>query len=115
MKNLFVIACTLIFGLFASNVQAQNTEKVSIKTSAVCNMCKQTIEKDLSYEKGVKEANLDVKTQMLTVTYNPKKTNPEKLRKAVSKVGYDADNVAAEVKAYDKLDECCKKDKGVHE
>jgi mercuric ion binding protein len=115
MKNLFVIVCTLIFGLFATNVKAQSNEKVSIKTSAVCNMCKHKIEKDLSFEKGVKESNLDVKTQMLTVTYNPKKTNPEKLRKAVSKVGYDADDVAAEVKAYDKLDECCKKDKGLHE
>lgn len=114
MKNLLVVVFILLIGAFASKAQAQSTQKVSIKTSAVCGMCKNTIEKDLAFEKGVKQAELDVKTQMLTVTYNPKKTTPEKIKKAVSKVGYDADEVAADLKAYDKLDECCKKDKSVH-
>jgi hypothetical protein len=49
------------------------------------------------------------------VTYNKGKTSPEKIRKAISKVGYDADNVTADPKAYSKLDACCKKPDGLQQ
>ena len=98
------------------NVQAQEnkTETVKIKTSAVCDMCKATIERGMAYEKGVQNVNLDVASQMLTLEYRADKTNVEALRAAVTKLGYDADETAADAKAYNRLDDCCKKDKGVH-
>jgi copper chaperone CopZ len=99
---------------FAQKTKSVEPAEVQIKTSAVCGMCKSKIERDLSYEKGVISSNLEVQTQIVTVKYNPKKTNPEKIRKAISKTGYDADGVPANPKAYEKLDACCKKDKGVH-
>ncbi|GAB4129833.1 MAG: hypothetical protein OHK0045_22240 [Raineya sp.] len=95
-------------------VAQTSTEEVKIKTSAVCGMCKKTIERDLSYEKGVISSELEVGSQMLTVKYNPAKTNPKKIKKAVTKIGYDADEMPATPKAYKKLPECCKKDKGIH-
>ena len=102
----------LFFGMFSlsvANAQSSDTE-VKIKTSAVCRMCKKTIEKAMTYEKGVKAATLDVDSKMLTVSYDPKKTDPNRLRKAVAKTGYDADDVPAVEKAYNQLDDCCKKD-----
>lgn len=81
-----------------------------IKTSAVCDMCKETIEKAMAYEKGVKTSNLDVDSKILTVTYDPKKTTIEKLRLAIVKSGYDADGQIADEKAYNNLHACCKKD-----
>jgi cation transport ATPase len=89
--------------------EAKKLEELKIKTSSQCSMCKETIEKAMAFEKGVKTFDLDVKTKVLTVTYNPVKTTPEKIRLAVSKVGYDADDVIADQKAYDKLSPCCKK------
>jgi copper chaperone CopZ len=85
-------------------------ETITIKTSAVCDMCKETIEKAMAYEKGVQKSELNVDTKILTVTYNPKKTTPEKIRTAVTKAGYDADEMHADAKAYSALDACCKKD-----
>ncbi len=119
MKKFLLVVAALFFVVFTSQAQSKNNnsnkpETIQIKTSAVCNMCKKTIEKDLAFEKGVKSAELNVATQMLTVSYFPKKTNPDKIRKAVSKTGYDADNVQAEAKSYEKLDECCKKTNAVH-
>ena len=113
LKALFAAFTLLFFGL---NAQAQDkkTETVKIKTSAVCDMCKATIEKGIAYEKGVQNVNLDVASQMLTVQYRTEKTNVETLRQAVTKLGYDADETAADAKAYSRLDDCCKKDKGVH-
>ncbi|MBK0402196.1 heavy-metal-associated domain-containing protein [Adhaeribacter sp. BT258] len=112
-KVLFTAFTLLIFGLNAQ-AQGKKTESIKIKTSAVCNMCKATIEKGMAYEKGVQKAELDVASQMLTVQYRADKTNVETLRTAVNQLGYDADEAVANEKAYNKLDDCCKKDKGVH-
>ena len=87
--------------------------KIDIKTSAVCSMCKEAIEYDLAFEKGVKSATLDVPSKVVTVVYNPKKTDADKIRKRITKVGYHADNFERDSVAYEKLPFCCKD--GTHE
>ena len=107
LLTMLLTACSFAFA------QKENTnETITIKTSSQCDMCKHTIEKAMAYEKGVKKSTLDVPTSVLTVEYNPKKTTPEKIRKAVSETGYDADDVPANQAAYERLDPCCKK--GAH-
>jgi hypothetical protein len=68
----------------------------------------------MAFEKGVKSATLDVDTKVATLVYNPARTTPDQLRKAISKLGYDADEVPADQKAYEKLPACCKKDAPPH-
>ncbi|MBL0331032.1 MAG: heavy-metal-associated domain-containing protein [Bacteroidetes bacterium] len=111
IKSILFVNIILLFVLSAANLKAQNatTAELKIKTSSVCDMCKETIEKNMAFEKGVKKSTLDVESKVLIVTYNPQKTTPEKLRMALSKIGYDADDVPADPKAYKKLDACCKK------
>jgi periplasmic mercuric ion binding protein len=105
------IAIIMILTVKTGIAQDTGTAEIKIKTSAICDMCKETIENHLAFEKGVKKSVLDVKTKIITVTYNPEKTTPEKIRLAISKSGYDADDVMADAKAYKKLDDCCKKGK----
>ncbi|MCX6267082.1 MAG: heavy metal-associated domain-containing protein [Bacteroidetes bacterium] len=95
--------------------QQKKSDTVLIKTSAVCGMCKDRIENCFAFEKGVKSSSLDIDTKVVTVIYNPAKTSPEELRKTLSKLGYDADTVAANQAAYNKLPACCKKDAPKHE
>ncbi|GAB2475262.1 hypothetical protein GCM10011375_23490 [Hymenobacter qilianensis] len=124
MNRLKSILFTFLFIALAPLAHAQTkataktktdaTAQIALKTSAVCDMCKTRLEKSLAYEKGVQAANLDVPTQMLTVTYRPDKTNPAALRTAVQRTGYDADDQPADTRAYDKLPECCKKTNAVH-
>lgn len=115
MKTIKHIMLTGVIALFvllnSTNVKAQNanTTEIKIKTSAICDMCKATIEKALAFEKGIKRSILDVPTKVVTVTYNPNKTTPEKIRQAIANAGYDADDIKANPKAYKKLDDCCKK------
>ena len=87
---------------------------VQFKTSAVCDMCKARIEKSMAYEKGVQSAVLNVPTKVLTVTYKTDKTTPAALRTAVQKTGYDADELTADARAYNRLPDCCKKTNPVH-
>lgn len=103
---LFILAST------AGYAQDKNNKKeaeVKIQTSSVCKMCKATIEKDMVFEKGVKESNLDVKTGILTVTYVTKKTDPQTIRERITQIGYDADTLKRDKEAFQKLPDCCQR------
>lgn len=115
LKNMLL----LITLLGASNItlaqKANKVEKIAIKTKVDCNHCKrcetcgQKFETDLYYVKGIKMVEYQEKDTTIVINYNPKKINPEGIRTAISKLGYNADNVLADPKATAKLDDCCKK------
>ncbi|MEA3443140.1 MAG: heavy metal-associated domain-containing protein [Bacteroidota bacterium] len=112
MKVLQVLSLVMLFSLFSGNADAQKSKKwkeATIKVSSQCGMCKDRIEKHLAFEKGVKKSVVDLQKDVVTVTYHSRKTSVEKIRKSLSKLGYDADDVKADKKAYDKLPGCCKK------
>lgn len=109
--------------MFATvSLQAQNKKKkssteivtIEIQTSAVCGQCKERLEHDLAFERGVKFVELDDETKVLTIKYKKGKNTKENLKKAVTKVGYDADELPADIKAYNSLPACCKKDVAPH-
>lgn len=100
--------------LVFSQEKASKLEKVIIKTSAVCQQCKDRLEKNIAFEKGVRAVSLDLETKELTVEFRTGKNTKEGLKKAVTKVGYDADELEADPKAYEKLPACCKKDAPPH-
>jgi copper chaperone CopZ len=82
--------------------------KATIKTSAQCNMCKKTIEQKVLQVNGVTKATLSLGNKELKVRYNASKTNIEDIRKAITALGYDADNISADKNAYYNLPACCK-------
>ena len=91
-------------------INRQKIETVKIQTSAICGMCEDLIvHKNLAFEKGVKYAEMDVKTGVLTVNYRKDKTSVSHLRKLISNLGYCADSVKADSAAYENLHFCCKK------
>ena len=73
-------------------------------------MCKETIESELIYVKGVKKVELDLNTMKVHVDYVPSKTDSMKIKNFIAELGYDADDVPATKEGYDNLHECCKKD-----
>lgn len=104
------VFAVLFLSIFSLAFRADPPLEVKIKTSAICEMCKERIEKQLAFTKGVTESNLDLKDKVVTITFNPKKTDIAKLKKAINDAGYDADETVANEKSYDKLPSCCKKD-----
>ena len=109
-----IIVMMILIMNYSGYCQDKKNAEIKIKTSAVCGMCKDRIEQGLAFEKGIKDVSLDVETKIATVKYNPAKITPEEIRKAISKLGYDADEVLADKKAYEKLPACCKKDAPEH-
>lgn len=117
MKTTVITMLILLIGMsgaYARETEKKKVKEIEIKTSAVCSMCKDRIEEYMAYEKGVKEAILDLETKVLTIKYKTQRTTPDELRKAVTKIGYDADDLEADPKAYEKLPACCKKDATPH-
>ncbi len=90
------------------------TAEIKVKTSAKCGMCKKRIERDLGVSKGIVSSNLDLADKVVTITYNTKKTNPEKIKAVIAKIGYDADEVVANQISHDALPGCCQKTAEAH-
>ena len=112
MKKIISAFVILWFAGWSSASAQMDT--VRIQTSAICEQCKDRIEHDLSFEKGIRTAHLDLNSKVVTVVYNSKKTDAEKIREAIAEIGYDADSIKANPKSYQKLPSCCKKDSGMH-
>ena len=108
-----LIAALMIFGAHTF-AQSKKIETIKIKTSAMCTQCKDRIEQGMAFEKGVKDVVLDVESKVVTIKYNTKTTTSDELRKKISRLGYDADEVPANKEAYEKLPACCKKDAPKH-
>lgn len=108
MRNLSFVFAFLTLVVFTKCADAQKTAEVKIKTSAQCGMCKERIEKAMSYEAGIVSSNLDLETKEVTVVYKPTKTTPDKIRIALTKIGYQADDFKSDPIAYENLPACCK-------
>lgn len=109
ISSITVLILALVFAAPSALLAQKNSKMDTIKilTSAECDMCKAKIEKEVGLSKGVRKATLDVASKVLTVVYNPAKTNPGKLKTVVSNAGYDADEVKANNRAQKKLPDCC--------
>ncbi len=106
-KHILLVLAIALTSTF-QEAQAQN-DTLRIQTSAVCGTCKETIEHDLGFVKGIESSELVVKTKELTVIYDPKKIEANQIRVEVTKIGYDADSLKADPKAFKRLPDCCKK------
>jgi periplasmic mercuric ion binding protein len=104
MKTIFILLSTLFlnFGL-----QAQKTQEVQIQTSAECGDCKQRIEDKLNYVGGIRFAELDVPSKVLTVKFQQAKISLTEIKKIISEIGYDADEIKAIPEAVQALPKCC--------
>lgn len=117
MKSYLKLVMLAVGMLFMSNVasaQQKTNQKVVIKTNIYCDHCKECETCGLKFKDqmlkitGVKMYELDEKAMTITVFYNSKKTDLVTIKQAISKLGYDADEVKADSQAYENLDGCCK-------
>jgi periplasmic mercuric ion binding protein len=106
-----IIAILITTGVIAySQTSAQKsgtTKTETLKVWGNCDMCKARIEKTV-LAAGATSADWSTETKMLTVKYDPSKTNGESLSKKLAAVGHDTEKFKADDKAYNALPSCCK-------
>lgn len=104
MKTILIIAMAFLAFGFAGQ---PSTEEAVLKTSAECGQCKERVEEKLNYTKGIVFADLDYKTQLLTVKFKPSKISLKEIKQIVSDLGYGIDDVKANPEAQKALPQCC--------
>lgn len=115
MKTVNFFITALFTVVLALNISAQShdhSKMASAKTETFkvwgnCDMCKERIEKAVKTE-GAGSADWNVKSKILTVTFDPAKTNVEKLSKKIAVAGHDTEKFKADDKDYNALPGCCK-------
>lgn len=115
MKNLVVFIISFLSFSTSFAQESKKNQKAVIKTAIYCDHCKEcetcgkNFQANMLKIKGLKMYELDEKKMTITVYYNAQKTNLQTIKTAISKLGYDADDIKANAMAYEKLDGCCKK------
>ena len=113
MKQLIlIIACFLATNSFAQS--GSKYKEVKVQSSIVCEMCVKRLDNMFAEYYAVKDVDYNLKDKTITVVYNSKKTNPEKIREKINSVGYDADHQHADIEPYLDLAPCCKKTAAPH-
>lgn len=109
------LAAFMFLSVSAFSQKKDNIKTAVIKTVIHCDHCKECetcgdkFNKDLYNEDGIKRVDVDAKAMTITVVYDVRKTDLDKIKTMISKLGYDADDVKATTEGIAKLDGCCKK------
>lgn len=71
----------------------KKNQTVTFKTSIHCKNCVKKMNDNLAFEKGVKDLKVSLDEKLVTITYDPAKTDETALAKAIEKLGYTAEKI----------------------
>lgn len=96
MKRIVLLIAVVTSMLISTNVEAASpkTETVNFWVSIHCTSCQQRIMENLPFERGVKDIVVDVAAKSVEVKYNTKRTDSDKIRLAIEKLGYEVHDYA---------------------
>jgi periplasmic mercuric ion binding protein len=108
MKKILII-CVICCSSMYAHTQKKDAaiQTVTIQTSAQCSDCEERIESLLNYTKGVKFAELDNETKIVTVKFMSKKITLKTICEKLNEIGYDANEFKAPKATVLKLPKCC--------
>jgi cation transport ATPase len=108
MKNLFLGLMLVLVTLSTLAQDKKNKNaKHTIMINGNCEQCQRRIQKAAFSVDGVKMANWNIETHKLEVVINEEKTSVAEVKKAVAKVGHDAEEIRSTQETYDNLHHCC--------
>jgi copper chaperone CopZ len=105
MKKLMIL-CLLIMPLTLS-AQNNKNEKANFEVSGNCEMCKKRIEKAALTVKGIKTANWDIPSNILSIIYDQRKAGLQEVQTAIAEAGHDTPLVKTPDVTYNQLPMCC--------
>jgi copper chaperone CopZ len=92
MKAIQILVLLLFMGTTSAQDNKPSKQKKSEETTFLVNMhcqnCQTRIEKNIAWEKGVKNLKVNLEDKTVTIIYNPQKTTEEKLQKAIEKLDF---------------------------
>ena len=107
MKNLSSILCPIIILTVAASCGDAVKAEITLNTIQ-CGMCIKKINDSLNDLDGIVKVDVSMEKKVGYVSYNATVLDLDTIENAISSVGYDANNKKANIKAYNKLDACCR-------
>ena len=111
MKKLILLSIILIIGCSSIINQGKSNnlqiDEINIP-NAQCNMCVANIENALNGIDGILKYKVELETYRVKIKYNTDKLSLQSIEQLISKAGYQANNLSADVDAYNKLAMCCR-------
>lgn len=115
----YIFSIILLVGLFSTTYgqeisKDQAVDKIESATFTVygnCGMCKRTIEGSLKNETNITEANWNIDSGEMKVSFDPKSISIDDIKQKIADVGYDTDTHRAKVDVYNNLPGCCQYDR----
>ena len=91
IKTLVVVLISAVCILWTSDAFAQDKKKQTetvyfYVAEMTCKNCQATVEKNISFERGVTKLSCDWPTRMVAVTYRTDRTTIQKLTQAFNKI-----------------------------
>ncbi|MFO8235687.1 MAG: heavy-metal-associated domain-containing protein [Bacteroidales bacterium] len=97
-----------ISGEKIAEVADKDLKKTSFEVDGKCEMCENRIEQAAKDVKGVKKADWDQESHMLTIHHKKDKVDLDDVHGAIAKAGHDTSEKKAEDETYASLPSCCK-------
>lgn len=74
----------------------KETKTVTFKTTMHCENCVRKVTENISFLRGVKDLKVSLDENVVTITYDPARTNEQTLADAIRKLGYEVEKVEPE-------------------
>jgi len=97
LKKYLVLSLAVILAVFmsveASAKKKVKTAEVTFITTVDCKNCVKKVEANLPFNPGIKDMKVSLEDRTIWLKYDPAKTDVEKLKAAINKLGYEAEPV----------------------
>jgi len=94
MRTVKVILAVVVF-LLATNLVFAQDRRVNNREAQVvflvnmdCHACEQKVKKNIPYQRGVRNLTTDLGKQLVSITYRTNRTDKDKLKKSIEKLGF---------------------------
>ena len=108
MKKIILLSIILLVGcsMHPNKLENTNLTEISLPTMQ-CSMCVASIENSLKNIDGIVKVKVNLRKLNVVVKYNSEKINLQHIEQIISKTGYRANNIEADLDAYENLPMCC--------
>ena len=97
LLKMFLMLGVVLTLTLSAEAQKKNEKTVIFKAHLHCESCKAKIEKNLPFEKGVKDLKIDMQGKTITVTFREDKNSLENIQKALEKLDVKVEGVEEKV------------------
>ena len=92
MKTVKLLLVSLMLFAFTANVKADNQQRreaeVTYSVDMHCANCQKKVDNTVAHERGVVDMKSSLEKNEVWVKYNTERTDKEKIKKAIEKLGY---------------------------